>query len=183
MCAEPTESATQKERLHQAEEHGEIEETASMMVQAAMQARAPPPREELTPTSAERVSMLQRLGPQVLSTDAAGPSSEVSKSKRKPGRTLRKKVVRESPKRQEKESSRKRKTLASKPPINRRRLATNSYQVNRETKLSAARAHTSRNSSGKSDRSSNSDNQPIRNMIPVRTRKKSGFRIPTDPLP
>ncbi|KAF3553223.1 hypothetical protein F2Q69_00010752 [Brassica cretica] len=149
LCADSTKSAARKERLRQAEKQGEIEETASMMVQATIQARAPPPREEPSPTSAERVSVLQRLGPQVLNLDSIGPSSEAPKSKKKPGHPPGKKVVSESPKKHGAASSRKRKTLAAKPPMIRRRLATESSQGNRETKLSAARSGASRNSSGR----------------------------------
>uniref|UniRef100_A0A0D3A5T3 Uncharacterized protein n=1 Tax=Brassica oleracea var. oleracea TaxID=109376 RepID=A0A0D3A5T3_BRAOL len=86
MCADPTKSAARKERLRQAEEQGQIEETAHMMVKASMQAQAPPTREELSPTSTERVSSLQRLGPQI-PTDIVGSSTKVPITKRKPGRT------------------------------------------------------------------------------------------------
>ncbi|KAG2283816.1 hypothetical protein Bca52824_055036 [Brassica carinata] len=55
MCVDPTESAACKERLRQAEEQGQLEETAHMMVKASMQAQAPLAPEEPSPTSTERV--------------------------------------------------------------------------------------------------------------------------------
>ncbi|KAJ4899217.1 Clat_adaptor_s domain-containing protein [Raphanus sativus] len=84
MCADPTESAARQERFRQAENHGEIEETAIQMVRAAiirdnskdfLESPIEPTPEERLPVSArlgplnsdpmsgERVPLSARLGP------------------------------------------------------------------------------------------------------------------------
>ncbi|WZZ22402.1 hypothetical protein YC2023_123789 [Brassica napus] len=149
MCADPTESAVRKERLRQAEEQGQLEETAHMMV-AALQAQGPLAPEEPSPSSNERVSALQRLGPQSLTdiTDLAEASTDPITTKRKPGRPPGKKTGNSSPQIIAGPSNKKRRTTSTKPPLSRRKLATESSQLNRATKMSTARSGSSRTSSG-----------------------------------
>ncbi|KAF2582165.1 hypothetical protein F2Q68_00006813 [Brassica cretica] len=94
-CTNPTENAARKERMRQAEEYGEPEETTIQMVRAAM-LTAEQPREEVITEASPRKPALQRLGPSLIQ-DAldAGPSNR--KEKRKPGRPPGAKMVRESP--------------------------------------------------------------------------------------
>ncbi|CAF1786267.1 unnamed protein product, partial [Brassica napus] len=140
MCADPSESAARKERLRQAEERGEIEETASLMVQTSLQTRPPPPCEEPSPTSGERLSALQRLGPLIPNSETTRTSNAESPVKRKPGRPPGRRVVSASPKKILGTNTTKRRTTNAKPPTSRRRLAAETSQQNRATKLSAVRA-------------------------------------------
>ncbi|KAL0896346.1 hypothetical protein Bca101_080307 [Brassica carinata] len=77
LCADPSESAARRERMRQAELNGEVEKIAAGMVQA----RAPPPREALSPTSAmqptstERISALLRIRSQSVEPEATGISA------------------------------------------------------------------------------------------------------------
>ncbi|CAN6818538.1 unnamed protein product [Brassica oleracea] len=79
-CADPTESATRKERLRQAEEQVEVEEAAIQMVQANLENLSPTDgrrqRESPTPASRERVPATLRLGPQVSLVDEEDNISE-----------------------------------------------------------------------------------------------------------
>lgn len=62
-CADPTEREARKERVRQAEEKGEMEESAIQMARAALNATAEryqEPNDVLTP---ERIPVTQRLGP------------------------------------------------------------------------------------------------------------------------
>lgn len=153
------------------------------MVQTSLQTRPPPPCEEPSPTSGERLSALQRLGPLIPNSETTRTSNAESPVKRKPGRPPGRRVVSASPKKILGTNTTKRRTTNAKPPTSRHRLAAETSQQNRATKLSAVRAGASKTSPGKSGGSTNSDNQPIRNMIPAMARRKPGFRTPVDPLP
>ncbi|KAG2289208.1 hypothetical protein Bca52824_048812 [Brassica carinata] len=61
--ADPTESEARKERMRQAEENGELEETAIQMVRASIAAETGKQRLEHAIYSPERVPVTQRLGP------------------------------------------------------------------------------------------------------------------------
>ncbi|KAF3583331.1 hypothetical protein F2Q69_00026541 [Brassica cretica] len=61
--ADPTESEARKERMQQAEENGELEETAIQMVRASIAAETGKQRLEHAIYSPERVPVTQRLGP------------------------------------------------------------------------------------------------------------------------
>ncbi|KAF3575275.1 hypothetical protein F2Q69_00061731 [Brassica cretica] len=60
--ADPTESEAQKERMRQAEEHGEMEETAIQMVRASLAPTIGTMHMEQTTLSPERIPASQRLG-------------------------------------------------------------------------------------------------------------------------
>ncbi|WZZ78313.1 hypothetical protein YC2023_098885 [Brassica napus] len=79
-CPDRTESAARKERLRQAEEQGEIEETALQMVRASLATHTDEPPSEKSPTSADRVPAKHRLGPtpsaKLRLGPAPGPSPE-----------------------------------------------------------------------------------------------------------
>lgn len=63
-CPDPTESAARKERMRQAEEQGDFEETAARMVRASLDNQILVPQSPNNPqiSSHERISALQRLG-------------------------------------------------------------------------------------------------------------------------
>ncbi|CAF1709780.1 unnamed protein product, partial [Brassica napus] len=85
-CPDRTESAARKERLRQAEEQGEIEETALQMVRASLATHTDEPPSEKSPTSADRVPAKHRLGPtpsaKLRLGPAPGPSPEPAIKKR-----------------------------------------------------------------------------------------------------
>ena len=60
--ADPTESEARKERMRQAEEHGEMEETAIQMVRASLAPTIDLMQREQTTLSPERIPASQRLG-------------------------------------------------------------------------------------------------------------------------
>lgn len=98
-CADPTESAARKERLRQAEELGEIEETAVSMVRASLGSVPEPMLDDthqtITPT---RLPALQRLGPIMENEEVTGSENPPPlASKRKPGRPPGRKAVAASP--------------------------------------------------------------------------------------
>lgn len=62
-CANPSESATRKERLRLAKEQGQFEETAAQMVRATLTNRIYKEDENPQPSSQERIPASQRLGP------------------------------------------------------------------------------------------------------------------------
>ncbi|CAA7018069.1 unnamed protein product [Microthlaspi erraticum] len=90
-CADPSESAARKERLRQAEQRGQIEETAAQMVRASMatQTQDTLPVENPESRSVERIPATQRLGPAVSPERVITEENHLQKSaasKRKPGR-------------------------------------------------------------------------------------------------
>ncbi|CAN7097475.1 unnamed protein product, partial [Brassica rapa subsp. narinosa] len=127
-CADPTESAARKERLRQAEEQGEIEETAIQMVRASLATlpdespleEVPEPAER---DSTERVPARQRLGPPPSAKLRLGPAPSTAITKKKPGRPPGPKKIPASPLLLTGTSSRKRK-VQTKPPVCRRKLHT-----------------------------------------------------------
>lgn len=75
-------------------------------------------------------SVLQRLGPQIMIPDKAGPSAGTPTANRKYGRPPWKKVVSESSNKRVVSATNRRRTSVAKPPISRRKLATAFSQVN-----------------------------------------------------
>ena len=63
-CPDPTESAARRERMRQAEEQGDFEETAARMVRASLDNQILVPQSPNNPqiSTHERISALQRLG-------------------------------------------------------------------------------------------------------------------------
>ncbi|KAL0665184.1 hypothetical protein Bca4012_102022 [Brassica carinata] len=116
QCNDPTESAARRERMRKAEEEGDIEEAATLMIQATLgtNANQPLPMEQ---TSAERVPTTLRLGPMIQPTTDTTHDAPMETGKRKPGRPPGKRKVQGSPKLQKGSSSRKRKLQQTKPPL------------------------------------------------------------------
>ncbi|CAH8342943.1 unnamed protein product, partial [Eruca vesicaria subsp. sativa] len=86
--ADPTESAARRERMKLAEQEGEMEEAALLMIEASRTEReAPEPMVQDTPPTAERIPISQRLGP--LNTEPTNEENiplPAPPTKRKPGR-------------------------------------------------------------------------------------------------
>ncbi|KAH0853945.1 hypothetical protein HID58_092751 [Brassica napus] len=61
-CADPSESAARKERLRQAEQNGQFEESVAQMARASLANLPARNREDDQPNSPERVPALLRLG-------------------------------------------------------------------------------------------------------------------------
>lgn len=174
-CADPTESAARRERMRKAEEEGELEETALLMIQANQDKAA---MEEELPqdmkTSAERIPAILRLGPSPIAVSEATAVPEKKKLGRPPGRRR----VHQSPRLIKGSNSKKRKTLQTKPPTVRRKLNTDDAVDTRQR----GRARQS-NSREAGNSAASSDNQPICNMIPSRSKKKTDFRNPSTLAP
>ncbi|CAE5959180.1 unnamed protein product [Arabidopsis arenosa] len=90
-CPDPTESAARRERVRQAEELGEFEETAEQMVRAAHSSLPLPPGELLSEgesLSLERIPASQRLGPTFADPELPAPKRRMVKKKlgRPPGK-------------------------------------------------------------------------------------------------
>ena len=97
--ADPTESAARRERYRQAEEQGEIEETAAQMVRASLNNQENLAREGETSKSPIRVPALLRLGPSPPPAQAETNMAPQPDTQRKPGRPPRaKKRGQSSPK-------------------------------------------------------------------------------------
>ncbi|KAL0730515.1 hypothetical protein Bca4012_026608 [Brassica carinata] len=75
VFADPTESETHKEKMRQAEENGQMEETAILMVRASLVAESDKHKVEQEPVTPERVTSTLRLGPSA-SQQNLGKSSE-----------------------------------------------------------------------------------------------------------
>ncbi|KAH0851912.1 LOW QUALITY PROTEIN: hypothetical protein HID58_094381 [Brassica napus] len=147
-CADPTESAARKERMRQAEEKGQLEETAARMVRATIAAQTLQPShdtqdEELA--SSERIPALQRLGPQAIELPPENSLEDLPVLKRKPGRPPGRKQVQSSPRLVAGVSARKRKVLTTRPPLCRRKITTTEApQLEKEEKRKREKPNSSR---------------------------------------
>ena len=211
QCADPTESAARRERLRLAEEKGELEEAASLMIQARLETEngtlTGNPREEEELPLTERIPATLRLGPMApLSLyDEEGPSAEripaalrlgpveipqnrtamqitTTKEKRKPGRPPAKKRTITSPQGTKASSSRKRKIQQEKPPLAHRRLLAEP-EKGQTSRARADKPRSTRKTTRTATSSANSDDQPICNMIPKETRRKMDFQDPSHLVP
>ncbi|CAN6837735.1 unnamed protein product, partial [Brassica oleracea] len=120
-CAGPTKSAARQERLRQAEEKCQLEETTARMVRASLNKQiSPPVREnyEAPSSPAGRVPAALRLGIPI--EDLREGQETLKMQKRKPGRPSGKRKFSNSPKVLIGASSRKRKVQSAKPPLCRR---------------------------------------------------------------
>ncbi|CAN6983980.1 unnamed protein product, partial [Brassica oleracea var. botrytis] len=119
-CADPSESAARKERLRQAEQNGQFEESVAQMARASLANLPARNREDDQPNSPERVPALLRLGqppsPPLQMENERIPNT----GRRKPGRPPGSKRVSSSPKTLTGASSRKRKLKQTKAPPCRR---------------------------------------------------------------
>lgn len=174
QCADPMESAARRERMRKAEEQGQMEESARRIVRNSF-GTAPEVNqmEDLVP-SAERIPATLRLGPPTQSPPAAAPPNTENPVKRKPGRPPGKRTVQQSPKLLKGSGSRKRKLQQTKPPLPRRRVT--SEAAKGKTQKGKARATSSR---GSGNTSTNSEDQPICNMIPASARRRVDFQNPS----
>lgn len=176
-CADPTESAARKERLKQAEEQGQLQESAAQLALATIATQAidaPTVRESL---SAERIPATLRLGPpQPVPDQERSPST----TKRKPGRPPGRKQTAGSPLMGIGASSRKRKTQQTKAPLARRKLnpeTGTSARVPTSNRRKPASSKDTKAASG----GHSSDSQPICNLIPaIKRKKKKDFHNPSD---
>ncbi|XP_048627202.1 synapsin-1-like [Brassica napus] len=210
-CADPSESAARKERLRQAEQNGQFEESVAQMARASLANLPARNREDDQPNSPERVPALLRLGqppspplqmeneripsptrtPALLrigqpsgSPQVTAPPMVQDTGRRKPGRPPGSKRVSSSPKTLTGASSRKRKLKQTKAPPCRRKLLTQPDRSEQGAGPSRPRKGKSQEQDKQKSASSNSDNQPLRNMIPtVPKRKKADFWNPSTPVP
>ncbi|XP_033141200.1 uncharacterized protein LOC103854170 [Brassica rapa] len=206
-CTDPAESAARRERVRQAEQNGIIEDSVSQMARAALARHQSP---ETCLNSPDRTPALHRLGslnPQAQETEniltespkrtpallrlgqasppnqLPNPPTESAPVRRKPGRPPGTRKGASSPKSLVGSNSRKRKVQQTKPPTCKRKLSVKTGNV-----LEAGPSRRKNGDSQKKGRQrstpSNSDNQPICNMIPATTkRKKADFRNPSTPVP
>ncbi|KAG2246810.1 hypothetical protein Bca52824_086438 [Brassica carinata] len=77
QCNDPTESAARRERMRRAEEKGEMEETAALMIQAKMTAPTDTVTSPEQQPSGERVPATLRLGPIAPPTQEPAPKITV----------------------------------------------------------------------------------------------------------
>ncbi|XP_022568760.1 uncharacterized protein LOC111211769 [Brassica napus] len=185
QCNDPTESAARRERMRRAEEEGEMEETAALMIQAKMTAPTDTVKTPEQQPSRERVPATLRLGPIAPSTQEPAPKVIKEAGKRKPGRPPSKRTVQGSPKLIRGSTSKKRKTHQDKPTATRRKLNQDSAQGNPQksnSKPSSSRGF--RGAVGRTESQSNSEDQPICNLIPASSRRRRmDFQNPSTPVP
>ncbi|KAF8106864.1 hypothetical protein N665_0130s0036 [Sinapis alba] len=179
QCADPSESAARRERLRRAESEGQVEETAARIIASRIESQVVNLEVEDTP-SAERVPAILRLGPMAPlpppPTRFNDQTKEAPVPKKRPGRPPGKRVVPTSPNLIRGSTSRKRKVMQPKPGQARRKLNPELNTGNPKSKTGG-----SRESSGKSG--SNSEDQPILNLLPAATRRRMDFRNPSSLVP
>lgn len=128
-----------------------------------------------SPSSKNKLPATQRLGPtQPVEATEGAPEAKI---KRKPGRPPGSRKVQESPTLTKGGTSKRRKVTSSKPPPCRRKIhSEDSRKGTKKAKDGASRPATSTGTHS-------SENLPISRMIPKTTRRKTGFHIPSDPVP
>lgn len=179
-CGDPTESAARKERMRQAEEDGEVEETAIQMAKSAMAREQQPPLEP-TRGDSPRIPVLQRLGPSPHQPDRdEGPSTQ--QIKRKPGRPAGKKSQKASPLALAGASARKRRVQQTKAPGCKRKLTTTGSKPSKAGTKGREKGASSRGPAP-ADSNRSSDNQPLIKLIPKTSRKKMDFPNPSILVP
>ncbi|CAA7048219.1 unnamed protein product [Microthlaspi erraticum] len=163
ICADPTESAARKERLRQAEERGEIEQTAVQMVRHSQRVQNQIPErveeQNLEPLMHERIPASQRLGPILTDIPIEEESVRVPAKKRL-GRPPNKK-----------------KTLPSSPPMPKKRRMT---QLAGSPKRRLIMGSTSRRAPKKP---TSSKGQPSGSIIPAISKQRMDFQDPSTRLP
>ncbi|KAJ4883725.1 Uncharacterized protein Rs2_33818 [Raphanus sativus] len=210
-CADPVESAARRARLKKAEEAGQLERSAALIVAAnARRASRESPAEDSPFTaerepianrlgplnnselsvlpedrgSNERISAIARLGPQVDGTslkEINAPDAPVEIIKRKPGRPPIRRTTTGSP--IPGASSKKRKMQqASLPGIRKKNQGTQD-RAEKAPKKVAGRRGATQDGVPLEEGSTTSDNTPICNLIPRTTRRRMDFRIQSNPVP
>ena len=185
-CADPTESAARKERFRQAEEQGQVEETAVQMVKASLATQPTQTEGTEAQSSPARIPALLRLGPTTSPPEDQNQQDAQQQAKattrRKPGRPPGSRKSQSSPNTLAGANSRKRKVLQTKPPSCRRKLSTTQEQ-DPPVKGAKNRAGSSKTKGGQQGSSLDSD-QPLCKMIPATMkRKKTDFQNPLTPVP
>lgn len=197
-CNDPTESAARKERMRQAEELGELEEAATLLVRnemGSLRQERPEPQEEITPSRIpvanrlgpvnEPVSALQRLGP-MGPPERDEPKSHSLQSDLQ-GNTIRNVSTRKANLTTSSTGNRKRRTLkATLPPIRRTPRGSRTIPRNEEN-ISETVPRNEENSTRnipkrtgllrKTSRKAPSSSGPSRRVT------GKDFRIPPSPLP
>ena len=185
-CADPTESAARKERFRQAEEQGQVEETAVQMVRASLATQPTQTEGTEAQSSPARIPALLRLGPTTSPPEDQNQQDAQQQAKattrRKPGRPPGSRKSQSSANTLAGANSRKRKVLQTKPPSCRRKLSTTQEQ-DPPVKGAKNRAGSSKTKGGQQGSSLDSD-QPLCKMIPATMkRKKTDFQNPLTPVP
>ncbi|KAL0643118.1 hypothetical protein Bca4012_041408 [Brassica carinata] len=185
-CADPTESTASKELFRQAEEQGQVEETAVQMVRAFLATQ--PTQTEGTETliSPTRIPALLRLGPATTPPEDQNQQDAQQQIKaatrRRPGRPPGSRKMQSSPNTLVGANSRKRKVQQAKPPSCRIKILTTQDQ-DPSAKGAKNRAGSSKVKRGQHGSSLDSD-QPLCNLISATTkRKKTDFQNPLTPVP
>lgn len=172
-CADPTESAARRERLRQAEEVGDFEQTAAQMVRSSLELQNQNQDRALeveqTQTSQERVPVAFRLGPSTVLNKTARSDHEQAPSKKKQGRPPGKKSSKVSPKVLMGANSRKRKSIQARASP-RRKLNMDTSNQNLQTNIAT-------------DEASGSRKAPQMKLVPAISKKMMGFQDPSLPLP
>lgn len=174
QCADPSESAARRERARLAEEKGEFEEAAALIVKASAERFATTQGTE-EPLSADRVPVALRLGPMAPPPPAIDQINETAPTKRKPGRPPGSKKIQSSPKMLKGATSKKRKFQQSSAQITKKKT-TPGIPWGRTQK---GRTESSKDSSKQSASATVSENQPICKMIPISARRKVDFQNPS----
>ena len=188
QCNDPTESAARKERMRRAEEEGEMEETAALMFQATLIAPTDTLQSPEQQPTAERIPAALWLGPTVQPLQGSGQDASKETGKRKPGRPPGRRTVQGSPKLIRGSTSKKRKLPQDKPPLTRRKLIPETDQRNPQkakSKPSSSRgSRGARGANGRAEVQTNSEDQPICNLIPASSRRrKMDFQNPSSLVP
>ncbi|KAL0709111.1 hypothetical protein Bca4012_016089 [Brassica carinata] len=220
-CADPTESAARKERLRQAEQKGQLEESVTQIAAARLDRTSlsnhSTPVEMIHPSSsADRIPALLRIGspPSPLIQQATGngasphrtsalsrlgqlssprasepardsaPTANEAPTRRKPGRPPGTKKISDSPRMLAGSNSRKRKVQQTKAPNCKRKLPVQVGPSEPGAGSSRSRKVVGQDKNKRRSAPSNSDNQPICNMIPAAAkRKKADFQNPSTLVP
>lgn len=184
-CADPSESAARKERLRQAEEAGQFEETAAQMVLANMEKQTHVMESDIVDLPQERTPAILRLGPTIENTKGINNNQKKATSKNKPGRLAGKKQTANSPSKLPGASSRKRKSIQIGTPP-RKKLTLTPHPRGVLTQQTAAQASGARKSNESEKEAGGVHNptaQPQIYLIPTSKKKTMDFRDPSDPLP
>ncbi|XP_048603602.1 serine/arginine repetitive matrix protein 1-like [Brassica napus] len=209
-CADPMESAARKERLRQAEERGQVEESAMQMVKASMarENEGTTARTSQEPSSNERLPATARLGPidqaqeeqVVTNIQTEGGHTEKLPMAARLGPTLEGTSIIDLP--PTLEAPRKQKRKPGRPPggkkiaspalapgsgLRKRKVTpkptTSRRRVTGESERPRKAARASHTRASQQDTPSSTDNIPIVNLIPPSARRRMDFRAPSHLAP
>lgn len=185
-CTDPTESAARKERYKQAEELGEVEETAIQMVRASQNDIG---EEPLSPvanleSSAERIPASLRLGPLAVPPPPSKPKKRITKKRlgRPPGKKKATQKERISPKIPLSGPAKKKLRLHLKP-IPRRRLSMDHLAEIPFDSSTLLRGSTSRSAPVQDHVEEERPTSTASPAIQHQTKSSSDFRLPAAGIP